>query len=182
MGQTRELEEGLSWGCSADRVSLSDIRDAFGRSAHTSVKALNLVQFIEASRSVAVTAIALKRYQLRHDQLPAEPAALVPEFLPAIPRDPVDGQPLRYQLKPDGSFLLYSVGEDGMDDSGDPSGPKQRSASPQMQRGRDWVWPQPATAEEIDAYKRELELRHQRETTRLLPEGLVAPFSPPPHL
>ena len=33
----------------------------------------------------------------------------------------MDGQPLRYRRNADGTFLLYSVGENGKDDGGDPS-------------------------------------------------------------
>ena len=137
-----------------DDLSLTAIRDAFGRSSRSLLKALNKVQFIETSRALAVTTIALKRYQIRHGSLPSELDALVPEFLPAIPRDPVDGKALRYQLNADGSFLLYSVGEDGVDDGGDASrATKSSSANHSVMFGRDWVWPQPATPEEIEIHE-----------------------------
>ena len=100
---------------------------------------------------MVITAIALKRYQLRHGALPSDLNALVPEFLSAVPRDPVDGKPLRYRLNPDGTFLLYSVGSDGMDNGGDPT-PSGSSKTFYWQRGRDWVWPQPATAQEVQDY------------------------------
>jgi hypothetical protein len=76
-----------------------------------------------------VTAIALKRYQLRHGNYPTDLSMLVPEFLSTVPRDPVDGKLLRYRLNPDGTFLLYSVGEDGKDDGGDASLPKSINGS-----------------------------------------------------
>ena len=34
----------------------------------------------------------------------------------------MDGQPLRYRRNADGTFLLYSIGENGKDDGGNPSG------------------------------------------------------------
>jgi hypothetical protein len=71
---------------------------------------------------MTLAAIALRRFQLRHGQLPPSLEALVPEFLPAVPYDCMVGQPLRYRLKADGGYVLYSVGEDGKDDGGDPSG------------------------------------------------------------
>ena len=97
-----------------------------------------------------ITAIALKCYELKHRQLPATLNELTPELLKSIPKDYMDGQPLRYRLNADGTFLLYSFGEDGKDDSGDPRSPDDPK-SPAWQHGRDWVWPQPATAEEIEA-------------------------------
>ena len=80
---------------------------------------------------------------------PATLAALMPEFLPAIPHDPVNGEPLHYQLHLDGTFRLYSVGENGQDDGGDPSlkkGASSKSLSWQSRDALDWVWPQPAQA------------------------------------
>lgn len=106
----------------------------------------------EAQRDLAVTALALKRYQLRHGQPPDRLEALVPEFLPAAPRDWFADALLHYRTKSDGSFLLYSVGPDGEDDQGD-----ARSATPDatssFTRGRDLVWPQPATAAEVAAFE-----------------------------
>lgn len=110
-------------------------------------RVFNRVTKAEAAKQMAI-AIALKRYQLKHGKYPPELKELVSEFLREVPRDPIDGQPLRYRLNPDGTFLLYSIGDDGKDDGGDPN-PVGESKSIQWQRTRDWVWPQPATAEEI---------------------------------
>jgi hypothetical protein len=92
--------------------------------------------------------IALKRHQLREGKMPKDLAALVPACLNDLPRDLVDGQPLRYRLNTDGSFVLYSVGEDAQDDGGD-SRPSESSATQQKLdswSGRDWVWPQAPAA------------------------------------
>ena len=113
------------------------------------------VMGVEAAREAAITAIALKRYQLTHGDFPADLTALVPEFVSAIPRDPVDGQPLRYRRNADGTFLLYSVGENGKDDGGNPSlekGVQSSSFYWQNPHALDWVWPQPATEKEIQDY------------------------------
>ena len=75
----------------------------------------------EAVRRLTFTAIALHRHRLKHGNFPASLGALVPEYLAEVPRDFMDGQPLRYQLQPDGQFLLWSVGEDFKDDGGDPN-------------------------------------------------------------
>ena len=104
---------------------------------------------LEVQREMTVTAIALKRYSLRHGKPAPTLAALVPEFLPQTPKDPIDGQPLRYRLHPGGGFLLYSVNEDGKDDGGDPRPTSPASQNYSFGNGRDMVWPMPATAEEI---------------------------------
>src|SRR5581483_243634 len=74
----------------------------------------------ETGRRLLIAAIALKRFQMAHHACPAALSELVPQYLPKVPNDFMDGQPLRYQCKTDGSFLLYSVGENGVDDGGDP--------------------------------------------------------------
>ena len=113
---------------------------------------------IEIAQNVVITAIALKRYELRHHQLPATLEGLTPDLLKDVPIDCMDGQPLRYRPNADGTFLLYSVSENGKDDGGDPSLPKNIQGSNfywQNYRALDWVWPQPATAAEIQKYYEE---------------------------
>jgi hypothetical protein len=112
-------------------------------------KTFNRVIRTVAATRIIVTAIALKRYQLKHAEYPESLSALTPEFLPAVPRDPIDGKPLRYRRNSDGSFALYSIGDDGEDNGGDPTPSASHEKSLSWQNGRDWVWPQPATAEEI---------------------------------
>jgi hypothetical protein len=98
---------------------------------------------LETARSLALAAIALRRYELRHSRTAPSLDALVPEFLPEVPVDLMDGQPLRYRPAGDGTFLLYSVGTDETDAGGnaEPSGDKRDS--PSLWDGRDWVWPRP---------------------------------------
>jgi hypothetical protein len=103
----------------------------------------------EMQRDLAVTAIALKRNRLRHGAPAPTLAALVPEFLPRVPRDIMDGANLRYRLNPDGTWILYSVGEDGVDDGGNPNPPVGRARVGSFTEGRDAVWPQPASAAEV---------------------------------
>lgn len=99
----------------------------------------------EVLREQTLAAIALKRYQLRHGRLPENLAALVPEFLREVPHDWYNGERLHYRPNPDGTFLLYSVGQNGRDDGGDPSSIEDSSVP------RDLVWPMPATPEEVKA-------------------------------
>ena len=89
-----------------------------------------------------MTAIALKRYELRHLKLPSNLSTLCPEFLATVPLDLMDGQRLRYRLKSDNSYTLYSVGKDGEDNGGDASPDEQvHFAGSEWLAARDWVWP-----------------------------------------
>ncbi len=106
----------------------------------------------EAQRGLAVTALAIKRYQLRYGRLPDRMEAMVPELLRAVPRDWFSDTPLHYRRKPDGSFLLYSVGLDGEDNGGD-ARPTVAGAEPSFARSYDLVWPQPASAAEVAAFE-----------------------------
>ncbi|MDX6767448.1 MAG: hypothetical protein SFU85_11735 [Candidatus Methylacidiphilales bacterium] len=65
------------------------------------------------------TAVALKHYQLKNRELPADLEPLIPGYLSLVPVDWMDGYPLRYHKTASGGFLLYSVGLDGVDDGGD---------------------------------------------------------------
>ena len=87
---------------------------------------------------LARLACALENFRIARGALPQALAELVPEFLPVLPVEIVNGEPYRYRRAEDGSFLLYSVGTDLRDDGGvsDP----QASAAKQA----DWVWHYPA--------------------------------------
>jgi len=89
------------------------------------------------------TAIALKRYGLKYGKSPSDLAALVPDFLPGLPHDLMDGQPLRYRLESSGGFTLYSVGEDFQDDGGNAVASTTNGASADRLawNGKDLVWP-----------------------------------------
>ena len=106
----------------------------------------------ETLREMTVAAVALNRYKLRTGTYPANLSLLVPEFLPALPHDWMDGKPLHYSLNADGTFTLYSVNDDGVDNGGDPNPLPPRTGS-RMWDGRDAVWPMPATQDEVEAWK-----------------------------
>jgi hypothetical protein len=129
-----------------------DFRTILSQGVLSLTRFLNKVMVVEANRQLVVTATALQRYKLRHGNYPPNLTGLVPEFLPSVPRDPVDGKPLRYKPNANGTFLLYSVGEDSEDNGGDPNPAKAGSKSLYWQHCRDWVWPQPATPQEIEDF------------------------------
>jgi len=66
----------------------------------------------------AETALAVERYRLKYGGLPETLEALVPEFLGEVYLDPFDGKPLRYVLRPEGGYTVYSIGQDGRDNGG----------------------------------------------------------------
>lgn len=76
--------------------------------------------------------IAIRRFELREKRLPESLDELVPTYLPAIPSDPLGTGPYKFRrvdpakdrLKR--SYLVYSVGLDGVDDQGiEFSGPQK---------------------------------------------------------
>jgi hypothetical protein len=129
-----------------------NLRHAFSSGVSSLRKFSRRIMAIETSRQLVITAIALERYKRERGNYPKELAALVPDWVSALPQDPVNGKPLRYHLNDDGNFTLYSVGEDGEDHDADASNANPASASFQWQQGRDWVWPKPASKEEVESY------------------------------
>lgn len=92
--------------------------------------------------NLARIAVALERHRLAHGSHPEALNALVPAYLESIPLD-LDRQPLRYQLQPDGSFILYSIGVDLKDDNGRIGKPDGKFSTEEG----DWVWKYPEAAD-----------------------------------
>jgi hypothetical protein len=130
---------------------------------------------VEVEASLARTAIALRRFQLRHARLPDALAELVPAFLPSLPIDGMDGQPLRYRRESTNQFLLWSIGEDGTDDGGDAAAPKPGRQSRSWWQGRDTVWPRAATTEEIATWHRSIEEQEALKQARGTASGTNVP-------
>ena len=67
--------------------------------------------------NIGQVAIAIERYRLKNNKLPDSLDKIVPDYIDSIPLDPYDGKELRYK-KLDKGFVVYSIGEDQIDDGG----------------------------------------------------------------
>ena len=76
----------------------------------------------------AVLVCALERFRKAEGRYSGKLEVLAPRFVEKIPRDVMNGQPLKYERRGEGGFALYSVGWDQTDDGGSVAGSK------------DWVW------------------------------------------
>lgn len=65
----------------------------------------------------SLTLLALREFNRQRGRYPETLDELLPDYLPRLPIDYADRQPLRYRLTDDG-FLLYSIGLNGQDDGG----------------------------------------------------------------
>jgi hypothetical protein len=76
---------------------------------------------IRAQERLLAGELALRCYRAEQARIPARLDDLVTNYLSKVPQDPFTNQPLIYH--PQGTnWLLYSVGEDGVDDGGKPAG------------------------------------------------------------
>jgi hypothetical protein len=128
--------------------SASALRDLSWRPSTVFVKSLTpdlthitrRIAQTQAYVDAAKVACALERHRLVDQSAPVSLESLTPTFLPQIPQDVMDGQPLRYQPAKDGAYTLYSVGWNQKDDGGvrgwSGEGPK---ATLDSTKG-DWVW------------------------------------------
>lgn len=73
----------------------------------------------DARHNLARLALAMHRCRAKTGAYPDSLGALLPGYMPAVPRDPFDGKPLR-MVRRDGHIVLYSVGADLKDDGGVP--------------------------------------------------------------
>jgi hypothetical protein len=87
-------------------------------------------------------ACALERYRLAHGVYPESLDALAPAYIDSVPHDIMNGQPYHYQLRPDGTYLLYSVGWNQTDDGGKIVYKQDNPNAVDYTQG-DWVWPTP---------------------------------------
>jgi hypothetical protein len=79
--------------------------------------ATRFAQF-EARRRAAKLALAVEGYRIAHSgDLPERLDELIPQFIAEIPKDPFDGQPLRFRRLATG-FVVYSIGANRVDDGG----------------------------------------------------------------
>ena len=78
------------------------------------------IQRIDTRRRLTLCGIALERYRLKYGKSPERLDELVPEFLSEVPKDICDGQPLRYQILPDGGVHVWSIWPSGKDEGGTP--------------------------------------------------------------
>lgn len=67
-----------------------------------------------------MTDCAINRYALEFGHLPLRLSELVPQYLAVVPIDPFSGCPLRYKVS-DQIYVLYSLGQNLVDDGGLPS-------------------------------------------------------------
>lgn len=77
-----------------------------------------LFQRREALLRSALVAVAAERYRLKNDRWPLEPKDLAAFLVGPAPTDPYDGSTLRFRRLDDG-LVVYSIGPNGRDDSGD---------------------------------------------------------------
>lgn len=85
----------------------------------TMVSAFGSRDIVEARRGALVAGLALELYRRETGRWPETLGALVPRYMPSVPRDPFDGKPLRY-VRVSGVPTLYSIGADARDDGGVP--------------------------------------------------------------
>ncbi len=97
-----------------------------------------LVKSVRAEQRVRLTSVAcaLERFRIKHGGYPSSLSELVPEYVASEPLDLMDRKPLRYRKEVNGTFTLWSVGINGVDDGGILHTQKKDDGEV-----LDWVWP-----------------------------------------
>ena len=96
--------------------------------------------FAQTGAAIAATACALEKCHRATGRFPESLDALNPQFIDKIPRDLIDGQPLRYHRTADGGYILYSIGWDAEDQDGLVSNAFNRTGEGDVPKEGDWVW------------------------------------------
>ncbi len=71
----------------------------------------------EIWKTLSVTGLAIAEYAATNGRYPDSLKELLPDYLDEIPIDPYSDQPMLYQQSSN-TFMIYSVGENGIDDGG----------------------------------------------------------------
>lgn len=82
------------------------------------------LRFIAAIET-CFTALAVERYRIANGKLPESLDQVAPRFIESVPLDPFDGKPIRYK-KLDKGYVVYSIGEDCVDNGGTERTPENR--------------------------------------------------------
>jgi hypothetical protein len=64
-----------------------------------------------------------RTYELDHGELPDSLDVLVPDYIDEVPKDMLDGRPMHYSRE---KKIIYSVGEDLVDQGGSTNGALSR--------------------------------------------------------
>ncbi len=102
---------GWRWRLSFVGMSIETLMPATSRPAITSEQAI-------LRRDATLAVIAIEQFRRNARRWPSDIEELVPEYLPSLPIDRFDGQPLRYLDRSPEKPLLYSVGANLLDDGG----------------------------------------------------------------
>lgn len=100
--------------------------------------------FAQTAVDLATVACALERYRLAKGEFPSTLDTLVPRFAAKLPRDIINGEPLKYRRTEDGGFVVYSVGFNQVDNGGRPCVVRRNwrgEIEPRVDLNHyDWVW------------------------------------------
>ncbi|HEY2143880.1 MAG TPA: hypothetical protein VGH06_05965 [Candidatus Udaeobacter sp.] len=97
------------------------------------VLAGEVVRYRRRAAELRATAVvlALRQYQQAEQHSPQTLQDLVPKYLSEVPVDPFDGKPLRYRVRTDGRWIVYSVGPNQLDENGEqPKGVPRKYTDP----------------------------------------------------
>ena len=92
---------------------------------------------------LATIACAMERFRLSNGEYPTQLDLLVPGFIEKIPTDVINGELPKYRRDSGGTYVLYSVGWNELDDDGQPGLVKSGNAVDPNQG--DWVWSIPSS-------------------------------------
>jgi hypothetical protein len=134
------------WPAKAQAVTSVQERQARSQGVRYGIPAFSVPALggIDADRLIrdraSRIAVAIARYRLAHaGAVPGRLDDLVPQFLAAVPADPLSEAPMMFLSEP-GAYTIYSVGMDGKDDGGDLASELKQAIErgrPRIIRGKD---------------------------------------------
>lgn len=106
----------------------------------------------QAREAIMPVLFATQEYYRHHSEIPKSLEQLVPHYLPEVPLDPMDpkGSPICFRIDSDGTAVIWSVGENAVDDAGVVEGKSPTDIGYRFQiRPSGVAQEEPAIAEEL---------------------------------
>jgi hypothetical protein len=128
--RSRRIREGSDWYIRSELV----LADLVGIPESRYARDRDFALFTR----MLMAELAIHLFQRENGRLPESLEELVPSYVEHVPKDPFADAPLKYVIQ-ESTYLLYSVGPDGIDDGGRRINPRELSGDYPL----DMIFPPP---------------------------------------
>jgi hypothetical protein len=120
--EVKRLRESLERRATPGELLLMHDRVGYLLETVTVPALLNVIEnYPRRAADLKATALmlAIRQFEQAEHRLPSSLQELVPKYIAQVPIDPFDGAPLRFRVRADHQWIIYSVGPNQTDEGGE---------------------------------------------------------------